>query len=240
MKTMRQFGGLVVRVVVTLSLVLGTVSSGGAQEKNVPKKPATPALKPLPAAQNSEAATAEKPSGGPQEGIKVHGHWVIIVRDPDGSEVGRREFENGLVTGSGDAALSGLLGRNSTIGFWLVQIDGACSGPCLIGEPTAGLARNTSNFSNLTVDQSTSGPNANGIVLTGTAKSLSGGTITNVVTKFASCPSTVSMSTCNSGAVMAGAVPGATLSTFTQRTLAAPISVQPAQSIDVTVVISFS
>src|SRR5262245_57695497 len=31
------------------------------------------------------SAVKSERSGGPQEGIKVHGHWVIEVRNPDGS-----------------------------------------------------------------------------------------------------------------------------------------------------------
>jgi hypothetical protein len=49
----------------------------------------------------SESAVAEeKPShDGSQQGIKVHGHWTIEVRDPDGKPVSHREFENSLMSG---------------------------------------------------------------------------------------------------------------------------------------------
>lgn len=36
---------------------------------------------------------------GQSEGIKVHGHWVIEVRNPDGSLVNRVEFENSIDPG---------------------------------------------------------------------------------------------------------------------------------------------
>jgi len=54
-----------------------------------------------PAAQQSAESTAarEKPSGGSHEGITVHGHWTIEVRNPDGSLVRRVEFENSLDPG---------------------------------------------------------------------------------------------------------------------------------------------
>ena len=42
------------------------------------------------AAQTPEA----RRSGGPQEGIKVHGHWVVEISNPDGTLADRREFEN--------------------------------------------------------------------------------------------------------------------------------------------------
>src|SRR3989442_5421961 len=52
--------------------------------------------------------------GGQVEGIKVHGHWTIEVRNPDGTLVTRREFENGLVGASG---LAQILARQKTPGL---------------------------------------------------------------------------------------------------------------------------
>lgn len=31
---------------------------------------------------SAQAASRAAPAGGPKEGIKVHGHWVIEVRNP--------------------------------------------------------------------------------------------------------------------------------------------------------------
>ena len=54
-------------------------------------------------------AKSERPG---HEGIKVHGHWVIDVRNLDGKLVTHREFENALVVGTG---VSGsVLGGNVT------------------------------------------------------------------------------------------------------------------------------
>jgi hypothetical protein len=51
--------------------------------------------KPSEAPANAPATSEEKPSAkGTQEGIKVHGHWVIEVRNPDGSVDKHVEFEN--------------------------------------------------------------------------------------------------------------------------------------------------
>ena len=54
-------------------------------------------------AQGEESVSAvevEKPSGnGRHEGIKVHGHWTIEVRNPDGSLARHVEFENSLDPG---------------------------------------------------------------------------------------------------------------------------------------------
>jgi len=43
---------------------------------------------------------ASPSSRGPLEGITVHGHWTIVVRNADGSIVSRQEFENALITTS--------------------------------------------------------------------------------------------------------------------------------------------
>ena len=49
------------------------------------------------------AQTTEQ-KGGPQEGIKVHGHWTITVRNPDGTIASTREFENALLEGTAGGA----------------------------------------------------------------------------------------------------------------------------------------
>src|SRR5437879_3747133 len=50
---------------------------------------APPEMEAVPAEQ-----VAAAPAGGPQEGIQVHGAWTIDVREPDGTLVEHREFEN--------------------------------------------------------------------------------------------------------------------------------------------------
>ncbi len=61
---------------------------------------------------------------GQREGIKVHGHWTIEVRNPDGKVVSHREFENSLATnlGGGAPLLAAILGRNVTPGSWQVLL----------------------------------------------------------------------------------------------------------------------
>src|SRR5947208_12840021 len=65
---------------------------------------------------------AGESKGGPKEGIKVHGHWTIEVRNPDGTLVTHREFENAL-TSDGGFALSAVLGRALTLGLWRIQLE---------------------------------------------------------------------------------------------------------------------
>jgi hypothetical protein len=42
----------------------------------------------------SERRRTKSPAGGPHEGIKIHGHWVIDLRSPKGELVEHREFES--------------------------------------------------------------------------------------------------------------------------------------------------
>lgn len=86
-----------------------------------------------------------KGGGGPQESIKVHGRWVIEVRNPDGTLAERREFKNALFI-RGALGLVQLLSRNNSMGKWVIIFDGGGSvgaaspcpgGRCFIGEGAA-------------------------------------------------------------------------------------------------------
>jgi len=93
--------------------------------------------------ETSESAGAKKrPSGnGSHEGITVHGHWTIEVRNPDGTLVRHVEFENSLDPGftypnptagqpplpapGGAAFLSGIMsGKWSAPGTWEIWLVG--------------------------------------------------------------------------------------------------------------------
>ena len=62
---------------------------------------AKPAAKPV--AEEESAA----PNSANQQGIKVHGHWVLQVKNADGTLGERREFDNSLVTSTATSNLSG-------------------------------------------------------------------------------------------------------------------------------------
>ncbi len=69
-------------------LLLGLATPRAHSQASAPtaRQPARPATQ-----------TARRPGGGGMhEGLKVHGHWVIEVRNPDGSLVRHVEFENSL------------------------------------------------------------------------------------------------------------------------------------------------
>jgi hypothetical protein len=65
-----------------------------------------------------------------REGIKVHGHWAIDIRNPDGALVSHHEFENSLITGfngqtngpSGATLLSAWLSRRTQPGPWQIYL----------------------------------------------------------------------------------------------------------------------
>jgi hypothetical protein len=77
-----------------------------------------PAAKP--AVEDEEEST--QPSKPGAEGIKIHGHWVLQMKNPDGTLGERREFNNSLITtntpgssSSGSAVLAAILSGNVTV-----------------------------------------------------------------------------------------------------------------------------
>ena len=179
-----------------------------------------------------------KPSGGPREGVKVHGHWTIDVRNPDGTLASHRDFENSLVS-TGAALLVGSLSRASATGLWHVFLDvsvapGPCNSTqlCVIDEPTE--IDSAPDSKNLTLGAPTSGPNAGSIVLAGSVTVAGGGTFIAVGTLVDVCA--VGAATgCNSSDMLSIAP-----TTFTNKVLTTPIAVVPGQLVQVTVVLSFS
>jgi hypothetical protein len=175
------------------------------------------------ACQSDVEVNEAKPSGGPREGIKVHGHWTIDVRNPDGTLASHREFENSLQT-TGVAALSSSLARTGVIGSWKVDLLTSSAG--VIGALSE-------TFGNLTVGAPTSGPNNGNLVLNGSFTDVQGGIIANVESLFDFCSPGVLPSSCNDANAIAETL-------FTLRVLTTPVSVVTGQLVQVTVVISFS
>lgn len=125
---------LVLTVVALAVLFLAppaALGQAGAAPARIPlaQKSQAAAAVPTPAAAAPSpalaASPAAKPDGGMSQNIRVHGHWVIEVRNPDGSLAARREFENSLSSGNngnGAALLAALLGRSLTGGSWGVVL----------------------------------------------------------------------------------------------------------------------
>ena len=221
------------RVALTAVLVWALVLGPGmtaAQEKSDGQKAARAKAAQKPANANVPESEGAK---GPQEGIKVHGHWVIEVRNPDGTVATRREFENAYVP---SALLPRILARIRTPEFWFVDIyselnTSPCTGSptgfsaCIIGE---GSGYSDEISSNLSVSL-TSG--LQGIVLSGSVTALSNGTIDQVKTLVADCPPNLTPAT---------PCPLGTQRSVLTQTASPSISVAAGQVIQVTVTITFS
>ena len=177
--------------------------------------------------------------GGPQEGIAVHGHWTIEVRNPDGSLVECREFDNALGI-LGIEALTKILARQAALGSWLIRIGGTpgpCQGVasptyCAMGEPgVPGFPVSSTNFYTLTA--TLVGTQASSkLVLSGSVTAANDSTIEWVKTQLHICGPNVSPDDC---ATSIGTWPD-----FTLTGLSPSVSVQAGQIIMVTVEISFS
>ncbi len=220
--------------------------SVGSQE-NI-QEPAPSSSVPPPSVGPQEGDTGPGPSsdsptpqGGPQEGIKVHGHWIIDIRDPDGTLVTRREFENSLESSHG---LPLVLARLKTVGVWSIGLSGSsppCTNAgnqvdCQIEETVSTVFANDTNvFKTLTLSVPTSGSNVGKLVLSGSAIALKGkelgttASITLVSTSNARCEPTIPpASNCGTGRIL-----------FTSSTMS-PVSVSAGQQIQVTVIIGFT
>jgi hypothetical protein len=81
-----------------------------------------PAKGPVPAARGAS----------PGDAIEVHGHWIIDVRNPDGTLASHHDFQNALLP-SGQQLLSYLISKGSSIVTWDIRLranNTDTTGPC--------------------------------------------------------------------------------------------------------------
>lgn len=242
---------------VLLSMALVAADISGAQSSALVAP--TPAAKPAAAFAKSPASPAAKPPAKrAQEGIKVHGHWTIEVRNPDGAVVSHREFENAL---NGPLTLASLLVGAIVPAGYQVNLTGsttgngggACSRTLLngivltscqilgsLGNPASGAVVCTSvetncfQTLNIAPNLPEVGGNFDGVLLTGTATASQPGQIVAVSTNFLGCgfpASTGSYSAAlTSPAVCAAGTGSASLITteLTGTTLTTPVTVTSA------------
>jgi hypothetical protein len=91
-------------------------------------------------------AGSQKPETATNQGLKVHGHWIIDVKNPDGTLAQHRDFENSLqLTGQG--YLVGLMSGYLVPGDYMLAI-GASSGtsPCNAGSMYCGIVHNLNTY----------------------------------------------------------------------------------------------
>jgi hypothetical protein len=113
---------LSMRAAWTVVLGMCIVLTSAAQAQNSEHKTlASSATQPTQKANNSatEPSTAanEEKSIRAKGDIHVHGHWVIDVRNPDGTLASHREFENSYLGGNN---LATFVARLSSVGLWEV------------------------------------------------------------------------------------------------------------------------
>lgn len=147
---LRAFARHGVRLTVSFVLLIGVaevchaqVAGASAHPAKNAATPAAPAAVPAnsPSAEQT-AAPGERKAGGNHEGIQVHGHWVIEVKNPDGTVTTRREFENSLASDGGATLLAGLLTGTVTPGSWWVYLAANNGGdlPIVFSEPNSAAA----------------------------------------------------------------------------------------------------
>jgi hypothetical protein len=229
---------LALAVVLALSWVRAT-----AQEKK--------SEQPAPQATTSNVSETNKKSG--HEGIQVHGHWTIEVRNKDGALVSHTEFENSLATGA-SAWFAKVLARQASWGPWgmivtsggagtfnLFTGGGLPAGPCdsgmacILAESGIGLPSGAvSGTLTITAGQT--------FLLSGIVTAKTTAKIGGVGTFVIGCPATTApASSC--GLPTGGFGQGTTatgVAPLTEATLPAPVNVQPGQLIAINVEISFS
>ncbi len=125
---------LVLSVLSSLCLAVPSVHGQAAAAPDSPVKAKAVASSAMPAQTGSASApghaqernTAARKPGGPHEGIKVHGHWIIEVKNPDGTVTEHRDFENSLITtgepGTGQQTLVMLLSGNAAVTGWNIYL----------------------------------------------------------------------------------------------------------------------
>jgi hypothetical protein len=174
---------------------------------------------------------------GKIEGIQVHGHWVLEVRNPDGSVAQRKEFENSLATGAGNGGallaniLAGAANATNTVGPWVVEFFNATT-VALAAAQSSGVYCQSGCARSLTVSSSTGQ-----LILQGLTPQASAVTVIySVATVLYSCQSSLDLQSCLQTANLYGP------SFLTSANIggAAGVTVQAGQDIFVTVTISFS
>ena len=126
----------------------------------------------------ASARTTSSPAGVM---VTVHGKWTIVVRNKHGKVIRIRRFENSLVS-SGAGTIAALLAGTAAAGSWGVNIT---FGAIVDAHNTA--PDTPPFYKNLQVTAPTTGPDANKVVLSGTATPAADTTITQVDTYLGLC-----------------------------------------------------
>ena len=192
-------------------------------------------------------------------GLKMHGHWVIDVKNPDGTVVEHRDFQNSL-SGGAQGILIGLLAGYYTPGDYMIVLGGSGgAGPCTATFQFCGIVRSLTTQpalgycgayycgTGLTYSYNF-GTNFGGpysMVLAGSITSNQTGQIGTVYSLYGVCSSVVSPTNPSTLVTTSPAACQATPSNswygpLSSTTLGSPIAVVNGQIIQVSVTITFS
>ncbi len=194
-------------------------------------------------------------------GLKMHGHWVIDVKNPDGTLVQHRDFQNALSGGAQGILIGLLAGYYTPSDYMIVLGPSSGAGPCVATFQFCGIAKSLSSVTaqaycgayycgvglNTAYNFGTNFGGPYSMVLSGSITSNQTGAVGTVYTIYGMCgsspqnpltnpttPLTVSTATCQAtpSSTWVGPLSGTSLGT--------PISVVSGQIIQVTVTITFS
>jgi len=256
------FAGLGIRFPFLSLLILGLALPACARQSGAARPPtnAAPTAAPAAAAPTAKApagqaaAAGEPAAKGNQEGIKIHGHWTIEVKNPDGKLVTHREFENSLApSGSGASLLAAFLSAVATPGSWVVEMKDLASDTTTVSNfiyltqnnspATYECAFAAAEGFTCSTNLSVTGPTLTGSTspsFTGTTLTLAGSAMIPTTFTAASigyvetdnwiCPTSVTPQTCTVGPYNV-TPPGPTIAfgwPFTERNLDGPTNGDPA------------
>jgi hypothetical protein len=107
-------------LITLLALTMGAVAQQAASAASkIAAAPAATKTVTSPTAKAFEEKEEAAPNSPNQQGIKVHGHWVLQVKNADGTLGERREFENSLVAPSSNTNAEGFISGNQLLGLLL-------------------------------------------------------------------------------------------------------------------------
>jgi hypothetical protein len=195
----------------------------------------------------AEQKQAKPEAGGKGEGIRVHGHWVLEIKNPDGSLASRHEFENSLATAtnSGPVLLSFLLTGQYAAGPWVVyiQLNDPAGTSLVVAEspavctlllnqnPAGGPCSSTLSVSS----------GATPLVLRGTTMGAPfAGSLIQVGSLMYPCSGVLSPVSCEPAAIPAMTNGSPTTGLLFTTAALSGISIQAGQAVTLTVTISFS
>ncbi|MFZ1086319.1 MAG: hypothetical protein WAN35_15255 [Terracidiphilus sp.] len=266
---------LVVALGVALSqTVCGQIAATTAQPRGISASGApVMGVGPVSAASHDPAALAsvatakptnsQRGSGEFYQGVKMHGHWIIDVKNPDGTLVEHRDFENAL-EGGGQGFLVGLMSGYLTPGNYMIVMgpqsgNGACVATfqwcgivtSLTTYPGAGYCGNYYCATGLTVTPNLGSGGLNtgpfSLVLAGSITANQTGTIGSVYSLISTCANIAYSSTVNPSTLETNSPASCVTQTSPEpwygplsQANITPIAVNSGQIVQVTVTISFS